>query len=633
MLDTEQSSKPLTTLDGTIGYSKAAIFATISVVFIAFWIGVSVLVARRVERPFYNRSTFCCSSLFEDMLLSANKNVDSCLDFWSFVCYDYDENNGLVIHNLTAERDASLHFVLQGRSNTSTGKSIFRYYESCLMAMEPGAPLERMSVRAVISTVGGSHSMAAGDVMRLMIRLALGYNINFGIQFTITGNIDPHLDITIGSRQLRYLPSMRDHYLTFRRKALLEVNTLLSFNVVTKDLESLVEELDSLDPAPHRTYNISDLEILVDGLSIGWWKAVLEECSYQPLPTKMRARPLGELRYLLGRLLKRENISTTAAFVIVEGAAALSMNTFNEKQREEKRFFEYCEEQARVWDYIRFVNTVQEQRLNVLDSELRTMFSAIVDEVMRAAKDTFDSSDVRKLEDTLGTFKLILPSDLIPNSYSVPTLSANFIRNHLLYLEYNFVFRKHMRALGILGCNFDVQTDPSVLPCGNYLLIPTTLYSSLKRTNHEEPITAMAIVGIRMADSVWSRIFQESWNNNTKNTLDEHHYCVPLTLALSDAKFERPWLSLWSSAQAVKHKAWYHKTVKWNTWELSLSQIFYMLVFFFNYCSAKTLRLYKDEMKSSLSSFQDFVTSFGCEVSYISENMSCRALWMKRSPH
>ncbi|XP_065286094.1 uncharacterized protein [Dermacentor albipictus] len=364
------------------------------------------------------------------------------------------------------------------------------------------------------------------------------------------------------------------------------------------------------------------------------WREIILECC---VSCKLKIQSLSSMRNVLNVLTDgaTRHEALVAYFVV---SAAIS--TFSEEIARADTAggltwrAAFCDEAVLRAAPLWLVSSTSVLTSDEKDTVVRTMYAATLDAVASDADALFgDASDARKARQVLAEHKLLLPQD-IAREYApfAPNLSGRYVENKFALRGFLYRARILDAKHGVNGVSANHANDLEGIASrvGNVVIVAPGAYSMLCVQNgggDGRPCELnAATLGVTLADLLWAALFERrDWSAALQRRIDEHRSChspSPRASTHGGSGFgdlSLPLLSVRSAVRVAAHADWHTQSLALvSEWNLSPSQVFFVLVFLTRACVGWSGGTQDDADSSSsraaplVRQMADFSAAFRC---------------------
>ncbi|KAH6939596.1 hypothetical protein HPB50_019936 [Hyalomma asiaticum] len=573
--------------------------------------------------------------LLQMIWTTANMSLDPCADFYEYACYNYRHSSkkGIPFQHPLANR------MIQGLSQSYAGHALLNYYKACLAVQWDSRDAVKSAVRAVFEILYvKSGTITPLRMFVLVLKLNLVYDVHtdpsihlgqpasavleYAVMHKSTqrgqvGDLDQHssLFIIAGTHNSCALSSFPEQTKAIYGDVIEELTSIMGANVTFSHLIQLSANLcravsNGSDYVKSRR-NI--LGRLIPGVSSRLWATVVEEYSGRKLADEVSHSSVDVIRHRFAVLTDQNSQPVALAFVLARAAVQLIRDKNSNSPA--RRSHEYCEITASqlmpLW-VLSVLLTFSAQTEH--NQAVVSTFDSLVEEIQKELGEVLGPDDVLRAKQELERIKPLLPYHVYPLETELPILGDNHFTNLLRVREHRLNSSRYRTPSGIPASAAESITlmYPTLTP--GYVTIPLGLYTA---TRLEPPmrLRPMALIGLLVADTMWSALFQANWTDGGKKAMSRLR-CSPYGSAenLFHRSLKWPLRALVSCVRALGISDWHKDSIIWGQWSTSLSQIFYHLAVIYFYCQDPTqdTKLPRTDVTLFLSSITDFLEAFRC---------------------
>lgn len=604
---------------------RSAPFAALAVTVGAFGMLVYLfLVDHRQRRP------LCCSNVSRTLLSFTNRSIDPCSDFAGYACYHRKALRKRALAT-NAVKMSVVYPTLQGRLRTPASESLRSHHRSCLVAFING---ELTPERIAISVLSMFQKWAPAsnqlDLLKVLGLLFLRYDVpmllSASFSFDDSGKgssryilkvapvVTPPLLLPLARDTnvlTRMIASLYPHLLQkAAAKAERAVSLDLRDNILKVSLrlrESVQGSDDSVVDA-----NATNIEHHFAHVDLSSWREIIAECCGS---WKLNIQDLSSVRNVLNALTDgaTEHQVLVAYFTVSAAIAMFSeeidrISTAGGLIRHAGLCDEIVSRAVPLW----LVSSTAVLAAGNKDEVVRAVYAATLEAVASDAEVLFpDASNARKARQVLTELRLLLPQDLA-QEYApfLPDLSGRYMENKLELSRYLYRVRivdaKH--AVSRLSVEHVKDLEGVAYRSGNAVVVAPGVYTMLCLRKGCDIDAACelnaATLGVTLADLLWEALFERlDWSPEILRRLDEHQSCLRQSSRSSyqggpgfgDLSF--PLLSVRAAARVAADPSWHVESREplFDDWELSPSQVFFLLVFLTRACFGSPGRTEDDD--------------------------------------
>ncbi|KAH6929010.1 hypothetical protein HPB50_022387 [Hyalomma asiaticum] len=521
-------------------------------------------------------------------------------------------------------------------SGTSAGTFLRDYFQACVDASMDVETRGAETARALVEIVKPRVNMAWSRYLLLLMEMNLKYSVQAVVAFSVLGSgpwpdavvpltpkvrVEDPLAVLLVPVHRALDTKMRHVYDRIRGDALNALNEALSTNVTSMDVDRLVEDLDSASTEPPLG-GVGDMDVLgmvVPAMQPSKWRLYLEGIIERPFSGNVYHAPVRALKRRFSILLDEERLPQVIVFTLLEGTTYLLIDMLLQRPTESvHHYFAVCQKLAFRFEAVAVLSAIQQRtRTAQHDFALGAVFQSVAAAVTSQVSRSFPSStDAPRAVSRLRELRLLLPSEVVPLDTPLPTLGASYARNYLLAETFDLSLNRFKPAkedLGASAVTALLASRPSVI--GTHVILPVALYAALDLASHTDVVVPMSVVGVDLADALWSFVFRGSWGRETTSMLSEYYRCRDSHRGLSTLRFQHPVLSLGTALSTTRGASWNDKfTVGELSIETSRSEVFYTLFVMHHYCLSprKTRAALAAEVDYLTGTSVDFARAFGC---------------------
>ncbi|CAN7939791.1 unnamed protein product, partial [Ixodes hexagonus] len=551
--------------------------------------------------------------LVRNLLRSANTSLDPCANFFDYACHNY---------NNTSKSMESIDFkirqaAVQGRLRSPAGRTIFGFYKSCLSATSDPASIVRQAVQAVLDITRPYDPSVPRAALRLLLTLRLLYKLSAPVQVSILGLGYGPQTMVIVTHSSKEQSAIARFYSEHGYEALRVLNGIARANVTLHELEDVRGRVVVDGRCNHKNLLPNVTTLLIPGIGESDWRQILSELHPLPLQNFTCHSNLSVLRQNIAVLLTDIGVrkETRVALLTMHAVGALTVGHF-ESARDVRQRFIFCVERTRFLRFFWIEVAAQELTSPDQDAAIRDIFNSILRAVTDDAIRFFHASDSHKVRDRMGAITLLLASDMVSSDVAIPGLVANTFSNELAIKRYEWWMQKGQVTLGVTYLH--LLGSPSLWTIEfagpNVLVVPPYHYPVLHFDSPDDFGINAAAFELLIAYELWMRVlFEWKWSNASHENYRRQLACVrrdPSRL------YPQYWLHLRLTLNSVlgvqrERAEWHEKVYVWSVTKLSRSQMFYMNIFFTEYCNEKEIRnvIARNAIVRSL---RDFREAFQC---------------------
>ncbi|KAL3216595.1 hypothetical protein MRX96_032922 [Rhipicephalus microplus] len=356
------------------------------------------------------------------------------------------------------------------------------------------------------------------------------------------------------------------------------------------------------------------LNRLIPGVSSMRWVDVVEGFSGSKLGDMVIHSSMDVLRHRFTVLTDKNTQPIALAFVLARATVELIRDKSSNVPARPSH--EYCEMTTSQLLPLWVLNVLLSFSAKTEHNQVVfSIFDSLEETIQKELTEMLLPEDVSRAKRELQKIRPLLPYHIYPLDTEIPRLSDNHFKNILLVREYRLTSSLYRTPSGIPGSTANSITllCPTLTP--GYITIPLGLYKVAKLKPFM-PLQPMALIGLLVADNMWSALFQANLTDAGKKAMSElrckHIYVNQENTFQRSLKW--PLRALVSCVRAIGASDWHKKSIIWGQWSTSLSQIFYHLAVIYFYCqdSAQAPKLATSDVTRFLNAVNDFVEAFGC---------------------
>ncbi|KAH7945249.1 hypothetical protein HPB49_008662 [Dermacentor silvarum] len=578
--------------------------------------------------------SFCCPDEVAKMARYLNTSVDPCDDFFAYVCSSSIELSRSQITSLDFRLKSAMITGAMPNNVTTTkaGHFLNSFYRTCVKTISHSDSFTASLVSALLKEVGDLlNHVDSRRVMVFIMTAALKYSIHSVMH--VSYQVAERVILKRGTlcyteaRFLQYLNAAVDALKRTTNSTATTTGTAMLAVTLCEQLKGQVKTTavyylpnDSRNFS-REVWNIGDIEAAMNALGYTFDVKFVKVVGV----TKIR---------LLYEIFNYTSGDTTAAYLLWHTVVRvmLQLNIHPNSPAFSPQVSETCTKNAltlyELWELFQAEILTTADK----DSEVRKIFSLIKGTVHEQIKTIalIEAEDAEKRDQFFENVRLVTPMAESRASIPVPKATQDFAVNF-------FKGRRFNHEVTIARLSKVSVTVTSVLYRDlrflgdRYILLPPTVYDFI-RTGPNSLLPNMAILGQRLADSLWSMAaYFVKWEPRTRNNIRNFSACFYDTYT-NNAKLSRKFQVLYASLGmstiliALNWTNWHTVQHAWSLWTLSHAQFFYLLNSYYRCPNKKSLQEYL-EVSVPVMYVQDFVKAFGCpKNASMSKARDCRAL-------
>lgn len=565
---------------------------------------------------------FCCSDEAHELVLSVNRSVSPCRDFFAYVCSNVISDEVSVESALNARlREAMITGVMpRGVATGEAARFLNAYYQTCVHATRHHESFVSSLARALARD-------AAHLLTRVDSRNAMMFCVAVQLKYYLASVV--HMSYFNPRKlYLRSLPACPLNNLSIADlintvEALkISINTTVTVEQAVMMAKQLCENISGVAEALVR-YHVwtGTSNFSVEVWNIDDFGAALHAHGVLMKDVQsIRVRGPGRI-LLFYNLFSGSAPSGSKAAYLVWHAAVSGAREFNVQPGTiSSRIFEICTSSVfllqGLWGLFQAEILTSSQK----DVEAKNIFATVKSTAREQFKSSglFDHEDNDTLERFFENVALLTPMSVSRASVPVPTATSDFAQNLLNGRSYNLDLNS--ARLSVLGAKGMTRYRDLELVEDRFVLLSSTAYNFIRTDSYSARLPNMAVLGQLIAEGLWAIVLRHiHWKSATEANIKELQDCfletyLPEDVLLRNLDVDQVFysaLGLSTVLGALNAGDWHIVKETWDLWALSEAQFFYIYGSHHR-CPREASPEARVQVNTPLIFVEDFARTFSC---------------------
>ncbi|XP_064487819.1 uncharacterized protein LOC135400011 [Ornithodoros turicata] len=532
----------------------------------------------------------CCPEEVKRLASTVDRSLDPCGNFYYYVCSNYER---LGLGPFLSIGDRLLHEIRRsGSVNSSQDKyHLWQYDHSCMNTIWPVTTFASDLTSGIIEEFAVRARMTQQEVALFLLRTNVVYRI---------GNV---IAVIVNAKEM-----------FSKIKAIAAFNSLLKTDVNQDAIKAVNDILPEQDYA-HNFENFSLFRDIFSDVPQESWNELQDEAPVAFDTSKpIIISNVAKLKKVLSVLANPKNQPASVALMTVSAVfnALVRFKLPNRKSKSSSlydRLNSICFQQLKSLGHLITTMYATELTNRAKDDHIIEIHTAVMKSISspEVSGTVFSEEDQPLVSSVLQNIRLVLPSEYVLTDIDFPNMTDEFGRNFLRGLTYE---AKYRQAKVRQQLPRDVNENADTMLVNNSLYVSSRYYAASNFESPNRMVLNMAIVGIRMAESLWQYLMTgRNWSNETSTKADGVLNCSHGSL-VDAAQVSRRTLAVRTVLRALDRSGWNNKQT-WQDWKLSLGEVFYMW-YVNSECMPQNARGDGENVNAPLRKIEDFIETFQC---------------------